>query len=903
MSTPILLTKLFIPLARPELVTRSRLIEQLNHNLHRKLTLISAPAGFGKTTLVTEWLQSQEDDASSPFLVGWLSLDEGDNDTVRFLTYLITALNRIQGLETEIGVSALQMLQSQQTPSPETILIAVINEVAMVTDKIVLILDDYHLIDSQQVHESLNFLIENLPPQLHLVITTREDPPIPISRLRARGQLNELRAVDLRFTGEETAVFLNHVMCLHLSAENIATLETRTEGWIAGLQLAAISIQGYGDAARFIESFSGSNRLVLDYLIEEILDQQPEHTRTFLLQTAVCDRFTESLCNALTGQDTGQQTLETLERANLFIVPLDNERCWYRYHHLFGDLLLQRLRQTQSDKIPVLHNKAGEWFNQQGMKREAIKHSLAAMDYEKAGKLIESIAIDVMEQGEHSTVVKWVKSLPDEVIKERPYLCVLQAWVLLLSGQMEAAESRLLDAENALEIRSHKDDQHAFEVINGLIHSNRAYLTFLKGQHAQTIDYAQKALIGLPENAALFRAQTGIYLGVAYRYRGQLKKAYDTYHEILPISKHLRGKIAVQCNQNIGDLLWQMGKLDQAQDILEEALQITEQHVGRPDMPYCGFVYMLLGRIFHQRGELAEAHQIIEKGFTLCRDWNLPEVTALSYLELANIYWALGNHGQARESFQEATQIFGGFSLWGGKYSEAYRAKFEIAMGNTVAAERWAQSNDLTTDGDYEFHREIEYFALTRLLIVQKKFEEAYALAKRIFNIGQETGNKRAELESLILLSLILYGQGNAEQAFEYLLKAIVIAEPQGFIRIFVDEGPPMAKLLYDALSRKIELNYIQRLLAAFPVEKPEQTPRKQTPSHKSELIDPLSDRELEVLRLIAEGLSRPEIAAKLFLSKNTVKTHARNIYGKLGVNNQMQAVGKARGLGLLENE
>ena len=535
MSSPILLTKLFIPENRPELVSRSHLVDQLNNGLHRKLTLISAPAGFGKTTLVTNWLHSQEGDAS-PFLIGWLSLDEDDNDPVRFLTYLITALKRIPGLETEIGAGALQMAQAPQPPSPQTILTAIINEIAIITEKIVLVIDDYHLIDNQSVHDALSFLLENLPPQLHLVITTREDPPLQISRLRSRGQLNEFRAVHLRFSTAETEEFLNQIMGLGLSAQDITVLEKRTEGWIAGLQLAAISMQGRTDISNFIQSFTGSHHFVIDYLVEEVLKHQPEHIHDFLLKTSILDRLTGPLCDAITNQENGQATLEMLEHSNLFIIRLDSERQWYRYHHLFADLLRQRLRQTQLDNLPDLHIRASEWFNRQGMHREAIKHSLAVKDYEKAGKLIESVGIDFMELGEHSTVVRWISSLPDKVIIRRPFLCVLQAWVMLYSGQIEIAESRLLDAENALEIQSHRDDQRDLETINGLIYSNRAYLAFLKGQHAQTIKCAQKALEELPENTALFRTQTGIYLGVAYRYQGQLQEAFRTYNEILQIA-------------------------------------------------------------------------------------------------------------------------------------------------------------------------------------------------------------------------------------------------------------------------------------------------------------------------------------------------------------------------------
>ena len=900
MSVPILLTKLFVPPARPELVTRSRLIEQLNRNLHRKLTLVSAPAGFGKTTLVIDWLQSKGDDMPSPFLLGWLSLDEGDNDVVRFMTYLITALNRIQRSETEIGVGALQMLKSPQPPPAETILINVINEIAVMSEKIVLILDDFHLIDSQQVHESLNFLIENQPPQLHLIITTREDPPIPISRLRTRGQLKEVRALDLRFTVEETAVFLNQVMDLNLSAAHIATLETRTEGWIAGLQLAAISMRGFEDASGFIDSFSGSNRYVLDYLLEEILDQQPESIKTFLLKTAVTDRLTGDLCDAVTGQNNGQEILETLEHANLFIVPLDNDRRWYRYHHLFSDLLFQRLRQTQPDKIQILHIKAGEWYSRQGMKREAIKHSLAGKNYQGAADMIKSIALDTMQQGEHTTIVRWINTIPEELIKEEPYLCVLHAWAMQLTGQLETSEARLIDCENALNYHQNDEDR---DIVLGLINFRRAYASFMTGELDKTISYAKQALDQLPETAALIRVHTVLYLGVAYRYQGQLQEALDTYEKILPITERMGGKsVAVLHYIHLSDVYWLMGQLHRAKELCEQALTLTEQNIGRPDMPYCGFVYVRIGRILRQWNQLQESHQLTEKGIALCKDWNVADVLALSYIELAYVFQALENDEQSRASIQKAIQIMDKFSPWGSKIAAAHQAKMDWARGDIEAVERWAEANELVIDGEFVPDRENDYLILVRLFIVQKRFEEAHALAIRIHKITFETGKRHTLLETHMLLALLFFTKGETDQAFVHLGKALTIAQPEGFIRIFVDEGPPMARLLYTALSQGIAPDYIEKLLTAFPIETPEQIPQPLTKTHKDELFDPLSDREIEVLRLIAEGLSRPEIAAKLFLSKNTVKTHARNIYSKLGVNNQMQAVGKARALGLLEN-
>lgn len=521
MATSILVTKLFVPPTRAELVHRPGLIKRLKDGLDRKLTLLSAPAGFGKTTLVSHLLENLWDNNkidNQPIKVAWLSLDEDDNDPVRFLTYLIAGLNKIEGIETEIGQGALNMLQSPQPPPAETVLTSLINQIATTPEKIIFVLDDYHLIDSESIHQALVFLLENLPPQLHLVIATRQDPPLSLGRLRARNQLTELRAADLRFSESEAADFLNQVMGLNLSSEDIAELETRTEGWIAGLQLAALSMRGHEDRAEFIKSFSGGHRLVLDFLIEEVLGQQPESIQSFLLQTAVLDRMTGSLCDALTGQDNGQETLETLDRTNLFIVPLDEERRWYRYHHLFAGLLRQRLRQTRPEELSNLHIRAGEWFRSQGLNREAIKHSMDGRDYQSAAELIKTIAIDMIQQGAHSTIAGWIDAIPEEVVKADPYLCVYHAWALQLTGKLKTSEARLIEAENALNSQNYQADK-ADDYIHGLIHSRRAYASFMTGDHVHTISQAKRALDQLPETATVIKIQTALFLGVAYRLR------------------------------------------------------------------------------------------------------------------------------------------------------------------------------------------------------------------------------------------------------------------------------------------------------------------------------------------------------------------------------------------------
>jgi len=903
MATSILVTKLFVPPTRAELVRRPGLIERLIDGLDRKLTLLSAPAGFGKTTLVSHWVENLRNNSETdgqPIKVAWLSLDQDDNDPVRFLTYFVTALNQDDGIKTGLGQGTLSMLQSPQPPPAETVLTSLINKIATIPEKIIFVLDDFHLIESESVHQALVFLLENLPPQLHLVIATRHDPSLSLGRLRARDQLTELRAADLRFTSSEAADFLNRVMGLNLSSGDIAELETRTEGWIAGLQLAAISMQGHQDLVGFIKAFTGGHRLVLDFLIEEVLGQQPESIQNFLLQTAVLDRMTGSLCDAITGQENGQKTLEMLDRTNLFIVPLDEERCWYRYHHLFADLLQQRLRQIQPENLPVLHIRAGEWFRKQGLNREAIKHSLDGRDYQNAAELIKTIAIDIIQQGAHSTVVGWINALPEEFVKEQPYLCVLHARALQLTGQLETSEARLIDAENAMDSQNYQVDE-VDDSIRGLINSCRAYISFMIGDHTHTISHAKQALDQLPVTATLIKTQTALYLGIAYRYRGQLRAALDVYHEILPNIQTMGGNsIAVLCYLHLGDLHSEMAQLHQAKEIYEDALKFTERHTGRPDVPYAGYVYVSIGRILRQWNQLKEAHRFTSKGLALCRDWNVADILAFSCLELAYIHQALGNDEQARTSLQEAIHVFDGISSWGGKIAAAHRVKFDMAGGDIEFAENWAKTNDLDIDGVFEFHREIEYLVLARVYIAMERLEEARSLIEKIYRIAREIGRKQTELEALILLPHVFSAQGETDQALVHLKQAISIGEQEGYTRIFVDEGPLIARLLYEALKRDVAPEYVQHLLAAFPVTEQEETDLTKPQVDQSGLIEPLSAREIDVLELLARGLTNQVVATRLFISLHTVKAHTRNIYSKLAVNNRTQAVDRARTLGIL---
>jgi LuxR family maltose regulon positive regulatory protein len=543
MSTPILATKLYIPPPRPEVVPRPCLVERLNEGLQRRLTLISAPAGFGKTTLVSEWVAGGGR-LEPKVRVAWLSLDEGDNDLTCFLAYLVAAL---QTLAPNIGAGVLAVLQSPQPPPPESILTALLNEITAVPDHFVLVLDDYHVIEAQLVDHALTFLLEHLPPHMHLVIATREDPPLPLARLRVRGQLAELRAADLRFTPAEVAEFLNQVMGLNLSAEDIAALETRTEGWIAGLQLAALSMQGHKDATSFIKSFTGSHHFVLDYLVEEVLHQQPASVQTFLLRTSILDRLCGPLCDAviLNPSTPGQETLEYLERANLFIVPLDDERRWYRYHHLFGGFLRQRLHQnsalsTGDEKggVDELHIRASVWYEDNGLEIEAFHHAAAAHDVERAARLVEGKGMPLHFRGAVAPVLHWLESLPAAVLDAWPSLWTTYASVALVTGQatgveqkLQAAEAALHGAESVPSAVEGPDDKT--RDIIGRIAAIRATLAATLNQVETVIAQSRRALEYLHPDNLSFRTFTIWKLGYAYHLQGDRAAAGRAYTEAI----------------------------------------------------------------------------------------------------------------------------------------------------------------------------------------------------------------------------------------------------------------------------------------------------------------------------------------------------------------------------------
>ena len=941
MATPLLTTKLYIPPVRPELVSRPRLIERLNVGLlrqsgrfARKLTLISAPAGFGKTTLLSEWAGC----CGQP--VAWLSLDKGDSDPARFWAYFIAALQIVQA---NIGQPALTMLQSPTfakantvagatPPLPiEMLLTGLINEIAEIADPFSLVLDDYHLlVEAQPIHDALAFLLDHLPPQMHLVIATRADPPLPITRLRGRGQVAELRLADLRFTPDEAAEFLNQVMGLELSADDVTVLASRTEGWVSGLQMAAVSMQGREDTASFIQTFTGSDRHILDYLVEEVLQRQPGHIQTFLLQTAILDRLTAPLCSAVIGDwilDIDEETqspipniqylisnlqsqtiLEYLESSNLFIVPLDDCRECYRYHRLFADLLRHRLRQRHPDLVPTLHRRASGWHEENSLMTEAIDHALSAEDFERAADLVEQVAEATLMRSEVATFLNWVELLPDELVRARPTLCVFHAWALLWRGlPLDDVESRLQNVGEDTDFTP------------GKVAALRGFMAIFQGQLARATELCRQALEQLPEDDVFLRSMATWILSISELVDGDLRASSRALDEVVRMSQKAGNvMIAVPAVCQLAKLRVRQGQLQEGQAIYQRALELGTHESGRRGgglpAPIASEALIGLGKLSYEWNDLDSAARYLEESIELSRQWS--EVAALdAYIPLAHVRQAQGNIDGVRDAIQKAQQM--ALKTDALEVDDLFvalvQARLWVTQGNLEAAMRWAQERGLDkrsdspnleeSDDGLASHatfssrlRKYEHLVLARLWLAQDRPEEALALLEPLLPKMKRQGRTDLLIEIQTLRALAYQAKGDIEQAMSALYPALSLAEPGGYVRIFVDEGQPMARLLYAATERGIAPQYAGRLLATFPVS--EVTPP--SPALPVELIEPLTERELEVLQLIAEGLSNKEIAHQLVLSLPTVKWHTSNIYGKLAVSNRTQAVAKARALGIL---
>ncbi|MFI5066898.1 MAG: LuxR C-terminal-related transcriptional regulator [Streptosporangiales bacterium] len=934
MPAPLLETKFFVPRSRRGLVPRPRLTQRLDRGTESKLTLVSAPAGFGKTTLLTEWLAAGPAGPDDERLVAWLSLDRDDNDPVSFWTYVIAALRTAAP---GAGESALALLRASPPSPVETVLTALLNDLAALAGEIVLVLDDYHVVDAGEVQDGMAFLLDHLPPGLHVVIASRADPALPLARWRARGELAEARAAELRFTPGEAAAYLNEMMGLQLAARDVAALEGRTEGWIAALQLAALSMQGRDDVAGFIAGFAGDDRYVVDYLAEEVLARQPAHIQAFLLQTSILGRLSGPLCDAVTGQGGGQAMLAALDRRNLFLVPLDDRRRWYRYHHLFADVLHARLLDEQPGQVPDLHRRASAWFQHNGEPSVAIGHALAAEDFQRAADLIE-LAISVMSQTrQEATVRGWLEMIPEDVIQVRPVLSVAIAWVLLSDGEFEGVEARLRDAERWLDTTTGTRagspaspaemvvvNEEEYRRLPGTIELYRAALALARGEPLGAIRHAQRTLDLAPEQEHRTRASASGLMAIAFWGSGDLQAAHSAWAEC---AAGLRGAGHIAdifgCAIGMADIQLAQGRLGAAMRTYEQALQRASAQSG-PVLRGTADMHVGMSEVHRERNDLAAATQQLLRSQELGEAIGLPQNRYRWRVAMSRIRQAEGDLAGALELLTEAERLYMGDMFPNVRPVPALQARVWIAQGRLGEALGWVREQGLSADDDLSYLREFEHITLARMLLARYQDEraedsihQATRLLDRLLAAAEEGGRTGRVIEILVLRALAHQRLGDIPAALACLERALTLAEPEGYVRVFIDEGPPMTSLLRAAAEQGTARNYVRRLLAAVgetepgsPVEQApvkqapvEQAPVKQAPVKqapvKQALIEPLSERELDVLRLLGTDLNGPAIARELMVSLNTVRTHTKNIYTKLAVTSRRAAVRRAQELGL----
>jgi LuxR family maltose regulon positive regulatory protein len=821
--TPLLATKLYLPTPRTDLVPRPRLFDRLDAGKRGKLTLVSAPAGFGKTTLVSEWAGR----GTGP--VSWLSLDEGDNDKVRFLSYIIAAL---QSIESTVGQTALDVLQSPQPPQIEPILLGLINEIVDLSDGasrsnppltsapqsagngFALVIDDYHVLETQQIHDAVSFLIDQLPPLVHLVITTREDPPLPLARWRAGGQMTEIRASDLRFSEAEAADFLNQVMGLELTADDIASLESRTEGWIAGLHLAALSLQRQSDRADYIQSFAGDDRHVADYLVGEVLSLQSKEVQRFLLLSSVLERMCGPLCDALVGngEATGgsQGILEHLEQANLFIMPLDSSRRWYRYHHLFAELLRTRLLKKHPKRIPDLHRRASAWYERNDLITDALHHALTAADYEQAAHLTAANALPMLMRGEVATVQSWLDALPERILRGHPRLCIDQAWVLHLNNRPEAIEPLLHDAERALESPEYAEKSESSSW-SGEVLALRAWIKRSQGDLAEAIELSHQALERLTDEHVFALCLNLVSLAGALRYSGETAQAIQVLTDCIPLCQAAGNYLGVMADTyDLAELHVMQGRLHRAKAALGDALSWAA-HQGVQQMPATSMVHVKLGDVMREQNDLQTAEDHLLTGVELSKG-SLAIVSGQAYMSLAKLNQAHGDVDAARSALVQAEQAVQGWETPEiVTQIAAHRARLELGQGSLPEAIRWVRDSGIQASNEPTYLHEFELLTLARVRIAQARAEGEEANLREISDLldrlrksaeaGERVG-RMIEISMLQALALSLIpskdrGDEQAGAALAALKQALELAEPEGYVRTFVDEGEPMARLLY----------------------------------------------------------------------------------------------------------
>jgi LuxR family maltose regulon positive regulatory protein len=911
MVTSLLTTKLYVPPVRRDLVSRPRLIERLGDGLHQghRLTLVSAPAGFGKTTLLSEWV------ATCGRPVAWLALDSGDNDPARFLAYLITAL---QTIEDGVGAGVLERFQTPRLPPIEELLTALINEIDAISPSFVLVLDDYHLITAQRIHEALAFLLDHPPHNMHLVVATRADPPWQFARLRGRGQLTELRLADLQFTLNEATVFLNEVMGLALSADDVAALTSRTEGWIAGLQLAALSMQNRPDLPGFIAALAGSQHYILDYLVEEVLHRQPEDVQAFLLRTSILDRLTGSLCDALAleheaGTDDGQAMLNRLERANLFVLPLDERHQWYRYHHLFADSLRVCLEQAWPERVPDYRRRASEWYEEHGYLSEAIAHALSADDWERAACLIERAAEPTLMRSEFTTFLSWVEALPEEAARAHPLLHVYHTGIQLMNGlPLQVAEARL-QAAMAVE---------PSRAVSAAVVTFQTLIAAYRGDTRQSIELSRQALALLAEENLFLRSLVAGFLGITYLWSGDFGTAATALGEAVRIGRQIGNlTITILALCHLAELHIMRGQLHEANAFYEQALERARDGRGHR-LPMAGLALIGMGYLLREWNDLEVARQHLVEGIELAASWEKTG-TFTGYISLALVEQALGDQEAACAAIHQARQVVIGFEGMevAAIVTGVYQARLWIQQGNPDAVIRWAEERRLEERieaGELEegsrrvpfLYAALEYLAYAEARIAQGQPGEALAVLGPLLPVTEAGGWTMFVIEARVLESLAFQALSDAPRAVRCLEQALSLAEPESFVRMFLDRGAPMAALLNQILEAQqighktapgsTTPDYVRQLLDAFGIGQEAKPEGALPPPSAPALVEPLSEREAEVLRLLATDLTSAEMARELVLSVHTVRSHIKNIYAKLDVHSRYEAIARATELNLL---
>jgi LuxR family maltose regulon positive regulatory protein len=887
-SKDLLRTKFFAPAIRSNQVSRPRLIDLLNGGMDKTLILVSAPAGYGKSTLVSRWLKE------TGIPSAWLSLDVGDNDPIRFLQYLLVVF---QPIAPGTGGSLLDMLQPVQY---ETVINNLTNELASTSGSFVLVMDDFHLINSEAVINIVIYLLEHLPRQIHLVLLTRIDPPLPISRLRVRHQLVDIRADQLRFTCDEIAAFLNDTMKLKLSADDLSAIEKRTEGWIAGLQLAALSMQSRKDVHGFVSAFTGSHHYIMDYLVEEVLKLQPPNISDYLMQTSIldhiCGPLSESVIDIVPeGLLDGQSILESLERANLFVIPLDDERRWYRYHHLFADVLKKRLEQHYPNSLPKLHLRASRWFEQNGLISEAVRHALTAGDQDRVIQLIEQNGPLLLIGGELANLRNWIKAVESKS-QTHPWILIIKAWLFILTGQPALAEEMLQSAEKLI---SSLEVDVKIKLMQGAITTGRSYRSFMNGDTNQTATFARQAVEELPDIDIISRSIRSIataLLGEACFMNGELEEARQACMEAKRIGQaagDVPSVIIINCA--LGRIFTEQGHLHQAAEIYAETLQIATRPDGKK-LVSAGEAYAESNQIFYEWNNLETASEQAHYCLELCRQWGQETFYAKGLVMLARLEQVHGNAETALNNMNIAEKLVKehNFAFKYTVWVKNALVRLWVAQGNLEKASRMVQESGITPNDEIPYLREPEFLALLRLLLAQGDYDSAMALSKRLLQKA-ETGKRTGRvIEILALQALIFQGRKETEQALAALKKALSLAKPERYVRTFIDEGEPMVRLLHLARSRQIETEYVTALLSVQEkTAGPAQPPPKLLPEQ-------LTAREIEVLKLIEAGCSNQEIADKLIISFTTVKRHISNIYTKLDVKSRTQAIAIGKELKLL---